>query len=466
MEILRNTQGRVFVSTGELDKFKYYGAMSVGPIEKSLPAIESVFTINSKGNVVKVAEVKDHNVQLSSASLTGYIPISAPSSLEKLINKNGANIQIHYGTCSNPSDFNSFDSALILRGVNLTNYSLSEPSTLTPNKAIIQETANISIDESYRIFTPSFQQVFGEAGIISMLGVDFADSNYCSIPYKNLDILIAMYNVSGSMRFSYSFDNGVSWSQHPTLFALHGGGATSSTFKIVENKMYWSYVYGTETYVSVADVGALISDSTIVSTTLFYHPLYAVIRDISAAKNYLWCVGGTSASFMMRISLADYTVEILDDDTNFTGEQVNAIDALNDNFVVAVGENNNFSLYQNGEFYLSTVGIDSMAFLSDVKVFSEHRWLIASDMGIYITINGGLDWTKTYTVQNSTKFIFYDNLVGYAANTDGVFRTMDGGFTWKRIYISNWTNIYSVIMDKQNPNNIFLLENFYLYSAL
>jgi len=230
--------------------------------------------------------------------------------------------------------------------------------------------------------------------------------------------------------------------------------------------MYWSYVYGTETYVSVADVGALISDSTIVSTTLFYHPLYAVIRDISETKNYLWCVGGNAASFMLKVNLADYTVEILDDDTNFTGEQVNAVDALNDNFVVAVGEDNNFSLYQNGEFYLSTVGIDSMAFLSDVKVFSEHRWLIASDMGIYITINGGLDWTKTYTVQNSTKFIFYDNLVGYAANTDGVFRTMDGGFTWKRIYISNWTNIYSVIMDKQNPNNIFLLENFYLYSAL
>jgi len=131
---------------------------------------------------------------------------------------------------------------------------------------------------------------------------------------------------------------------------------------------------------------------------------------------------------MLKVNLADYTVEILDDDTNFTGEQVNAVDALNDNFVVAVGEDNNFSLYQNGEFYLSTVGIDSMAFLSDVKVFSEHRW--------------------------------------HAANTDGVFRTMDGGFTWKRIYISNWTNIYSVIMDKQNPNNIFLLENFYLYSAL
>jgi len=205
MEILRNSLGRIFVSTNELDRFKYYGNMAVGPIEKSLPPVEPVFSLDAKGNVIKVGEIKDHGLQPSTSSLTGYVPIGQPSSLEKLIDKGNANIQIHYGTCENPSDFNSFDSALVLRGVTLTNYSLSEPTTLTPNKATVQESANITVEESYRVFTPSFQQVFGEAGIINMLGVDFADSNYCSMPYKNLDILIVMYNFSGYMRFSYSF---------------------------------------------------------------------------------------------------------------------------------------------------------------------------------------------------------------------------------------------------------------------
>lgn len=466
MEILRNTQGRVFVSTSELDRFKYYGAMSVGPIEKSLPAIEPVFTVDLRGNVVKVAEVKDHNVQMSSASLTGYIPIAAPSSLEKLIKKNGTNIQIHYGTCSNPSDFNTFESAIVLRGVSLTNYSISEPSTLAPNKAIIQETANISIDESYRIFTPSFQQVFGEAGIINMLGIDFAGSNYCALPYKNLDIIIAMYNVGSYMRFSYSFDNGVTWAQHPELFSAHSGSAVTSALKINENKMFWAYVHSTETYIQMTDVNTIINDKPVISTVLFTHSSYAAIRDMSATKNYLWCVGGSAASFMVRISLSDYTTEILDDDTNFAGVSANAVDALNDNFVVVVGEDDNFALYQNGEFYLSSVGIDSMAFLSDVKVFSEQHWVIASDMGLYVTMNGGLDWKKTYSVTNKCKFTFYDNLVGYAANLEGVYRTMDGGKSWAKVISATWSGINRIAMNNQNPNNLFLLESFYVFSSI
>lgn len=466
MEILKNTYGRVFVSTNDFERFKYYGAMTVGPIEKTLPSIESIMTIDAHGNVVKVAEIKDHTLQPSTTSLSGYIPVRSPSSLERVIRKGGANIQIHYGACDNPSDFNTFDSAFILRGVNLTNYSVSEPTTLLPNKAVLQESANVTVDESYRIFTPTFQQVFGEVGIISMLGVGFVDSNYCSIANKNLDILIVMYNTGGYMRFAYSFDNGISWSVFSELFAPHSGGATSSAFKIVENKMYWAHVYDSVAYLSVVDVNTIITDSPAISTTLFAHGPYAAIRDISATKNYLWCVGGNSASFMVKISLADYTSEILDDDINFAGSSANAVDALNDNFVVIVGENDNFAIYQDGEFYLSAVGIDSMAFLSDVKVFTEKKWLVASDMGIYLTHDGGINWKKVHVIENTAKFAFYDNLCGYAANTDGVYRTVDGGETWKRIFVPNWTNIYSAVMDKNNPNNIFLLENFYLYSSL
>ncbi|RTK99350.1 MAG: hypothetical protein EKK57_09755 [Proteobacteria bacterium] len=465
MEILRNTQGRVFVSVGLFDDFKYYGAMSVGPIEKTLPAIEPVLTMDAHGTVVKIAEIKDHDVNPSTASLTGYVPLRTKSSLENLIKKGGSDIQIHYGACTNPSDFNAFESALVLRGVSLTNYSLSEPTTLTPNRATIQESANIVVDESYRVFTPTLQKVFGETGITTLLGVAIADSSYCSIPYKNLDILIGTYNFSGYLRFAYSFDNGINWNVFPELFEAHSGSVVTSTIKVVENKIYWTHV-GTEAYISVVDVDTIINNSPAITTVLFAHGTYAAIRDIAATKNYLWCVGGSGASFMVRIDLTDYTTEILDDDINFAGVSANAVDALNDNFVVTVGENDNFSLYKDGEFYLSTIGIDSMAFLSDVKVLNEQHWVVASDMGLYITKDGGITWEKTYSVDNKCKLSFYDDLVGYAANSSGVYRTMNGGRTWYKIDSRLWSGVSKLVMDNKNPNNLFMLETFGVYSTI
>lgn len=466
MDILRNTQGRVFVSTGITDEFKYYGAMSVGAIEKTRPSIESVLTIDKKGNTIKIAEVKDHDVQPSSSSLTGYIPLLSKSSLEKLLSKTGVEIQVHFGTCKNPSDFNSFDSALVLRRASLTNYSVSEPSTLVPNRAVLQETANITIDNSYRVFTPKFNQVFGEAGVLGMLGIGYAESKYCSIENKNLDILIIYYKSGGYTRFSYSLDNGVTWQTHFELFSPHTGGPTQTALEVAKNKIYYSYMYLTDSYLVVTDVGQIISNTASASSLISKYPSNAIIKDMSATSSYLWCAGGSSASFVMRVDLSNNTTEILDNDEILTGVEANAIDALNDNFVVIVGENNNVALYQNGEFFLSSIGIDSLAFLSDIKVFTENHWIVASNMGLYITIDGGRSWKKTFPVENTCKFAFYDDIFGYAANTDGVYRTADGGNTWVKVANPSWTNINKAAIDINNPNNIFLLETFFIYSSL
>lgn len=467
MEILRNTQGRVFVSTGITNPFKYYGSMAVGPIEKPMPAIENVLTIDSKGDVIKIAEIKDTAIQTASASLTGYIPMFSKSSLETLFSKSNSEIQIHYGTCTNPSDVNAFESALILRGVTLTSYGVSEPSTLMPNRAVLQETANVSISNYYRIYTPTFNQVFGEAGILSMLGIGFADSNYCDIGNNNLDILIIFYEFDGFGRFAYSFDNGASWNINPDLFAPNSGGPLDTSLIISKNKIYWSHVYLTDAYVLSVDVNDIINDNSISTSLVFKYPSYSIIKDMSATSKYVWCAGGDGASFVMRIDLSDNTTEIIDNDEIFTGIPVNAIDALHDDFVVVVGGDDNIGLYQNDSFFLSTIGIDSMAFLSDVKVFDENHWVVASDMGLYITTNGGVSWKKTFTVENTCKFTFFDDLVGYAANSQGVYRTMDGGNTWRKVYTAaSWTGIHAAAIDKNNPNNLYFLDTFYIFSSL
>lgn len=466
MEILRNTQGRVFVSTGNTNPFKYYGSMSVGAIEKTLPTTESVFTIDSNGNVVKIAEIKDHDKQPSAASLTGYIPLLSKSSIEKLLDKSNYDIQIHYGTCNNPSDFNSFDSALVLRGVTLTNYNISEPSTLVPNRAILQETANIVIDSSYRIFTPSFNQVFGEFGVISILGVAFADSSYCDIENNNLDILLARYDADGYGRFAYSFNNGVTWQVNPDLFAESVGGLFDTAMTVFENKLFWSYIYGSDAYIQSIAVTDIIDNTSISSTLIFKNSSYSLIKDMVATSKYLWCAGGSGGSFFMRVDLSDNTTEIIDDDGMFSSTPVNAIDALDDNLIVLVGENNNIATYSDGTLFESLVGIDSMAFLSDVKVLTKNHWVVASDMGLYITTNGGSSWRKTFTVDNSCKLTFYDNLTGYAANASGVYRTVDGGNSWYKVFAASLTNINGITIDKHNPNNIFVSETFYIFSSL
>lgn len=463
MEFIKNSLGRVFVSKGITDQFKYYNIMSVGAVDKTMPSQESIFTIDAKGNTIKVGNIVDHDVQPSASSLLGYVPLSSHSNLETLLSKSSVNIQVHFGLCKNPSDFNDFESALILKGVTLTNYGLSEPSTLSPNRTMLQESANITIDKSYRIFTPTFDSVYG---IATMLGIGYANSNYCTIANPNQDILIATLSASSFLRFIYSFDNGKSWQMHSTLFSDQTGSPVTTSFEIVKDKIYWSIVNGTQTYIYSIDVDSIINDIPSLSTRVFAHGNYAAIRDMVATSSYLWCVGGSGASFAVRVSLANNIAEILDDDNNFAGMSANAVDALNDNFVVIVGEDDNVAIYRDGTFFLTTIGIDSSAFLSDVKVFSENHWCVCSDMGIYITTNGGISWKKTLPVQSKCKFAFYDDLVGYAANTDGVYRTVDGGNTWFKIVTSLWSNINRAIIDSRNPNNIFFLESNHIYSSL
>lgn len=234
-----NTLGRVFVSTNLNKGFTYYNAMAVGGIDTNLPAVEAVYTINSFNKVVKVAEITS-GVSETTSSLTGILPLKSQSNLETLLNKPMIYMQVHFGICSRPNDFNQFESALILKDVNLTNYSLSDVMTLAPNKAAVQETANITIAETYRVFPVLFTEVFQSSNIV---GIDYVNTEYCSILNEDGSVWVAG-KYGTNFNLLYSTDNGITWTQHPTNFPNHTGAENESAIKTAKGKVYWSISQG------------------------------------------------------------------------------------------------------------------------------------------------------------------------------------------------------------------------------
>ena len=192
MDLTFNTQGRVFVNTNPKDNFKFYNNMAVGAIETTLPAKEDIFTFDSRNKAIKIAENIDHIGEVTSA-LSGYVPFNAATSLEKIIRQRRVNLQVHFGRCTNPANFDEFQSAIILKGVTLKTHGLSEPTTITTGKALVQESATISIEDSYRIYLPNFVNAYQNEDE-HFFGIDFASVNDCDLLYQSDDVIIAGYN--------------------------------------------------------------------------------------------------------------------------------------------------------------------------------------------------------------------------------------------------------------------------------
>lgn len=125
---------------------------------------------------------------------------------------------------------------------------------------------------------------------------------------------------------------------------------------------------------------------------------------------------------------------------NATIEDLNDIAGIDDQHVVAVGDNNSVIVTTDGETFAGITGPAAGVNLNRVWVVSTQKWFIAAANGnLYYTKNGGSTWkTAGFSGSGSGQvhdIAFATGHVGFMSHTTSgnvgrIFKTTDGGADW------------------------------------
>ncbi len=471
--------GRVFVnSSGRQggNRYKYHSCMKVDGVDKSLGDVTPIYCPkpDQYDEFIEVGTIKGADSRATS-TLTGYLPIDGKGVLEDIYNhKCGFDLQVHYGQCNRPDEFNQFLSAMILKDVKLTSYALTTLTARTPDeRAAVDETAAISIGDFYRIYEISEGQVKPSqfTGQVFPFGIVNASIKSCGDNCTERDdgcqVWIAGFVAANkSLHFLVTEDNGATWRLINARAApVHNHVEFVANMILHSGYIYTQVMQGTSSFFLRTSVTSILSG--IPDTITIAGPLNSFFYyGAGVSDNYVWFAGANSgASAITAINVDTLAFEFY---TFNDLEQMRGVYALSDDVVVAVGENGaTYHSNIHGVFTKTTtrVPIGSGQGALTVRMFGSTKWLVGSTVGIYYTNDSGVTWTKVLTTSGQGKFAFYDDIVGYYFSGEGTFRTLDSGNTWKQVGSHTATYVQNGAVCPSNPNlywaNVGVIGNSY-----
>jgi hypothetical protein len=162
-------------------------------------------------------------------------------------------------------------------------------------------------------------------------------------------------------------------------------------------------------------------------------------NDIWSVGNKAWIVGDLGYVYVLTDPTAGVTVQ---DAGEATRSQLNAVHALNANFAVAVGNDGEIIVSENGTNWAQTLasplGIGDN--LTSVWVKSKTEWHVTADNGnLYFTLDGGETWTLNAFDGSGAgvteAIVFATDSIAYlshttAADVGRLLASFDGGYSW------------------------------------
>ena len=351
-------------------------------------------------------------------------------------------LQVHFGICRNPHDFNGgWEKVLILEGARISNYSTGELGALSPDqRAPIDEEVPFSGEDLYEVKRLSVGIKGQDVTTQEVIDVTVCDSKscgLCGIPSDGCGVVLAVMTPAYGAKMSvlYSKDGGLTWGSSSILTAANNSTPDKilciGIYTVVLSEYEGGYFY-TET----ADL--LAGTAVWTKVTTGFNALQPPRAMWSYSQNYTWFVGIDGNIYFSSDITAG--VSAIDEGTT-TVQDINAIHGIDNLSLVAVGDNNTVVFTTNGgDTWTAVTGPAVGVNLNTVWMRSASEWIIGTAGGaLWYTRDSGTTWTqKAFPGSGSgsvTDVEFVTQSVGYMSHTTTtpsgrILRTIDGGYSW------------------------------------
>lgn len=356
--------------------------------------------------------------------------------------------QIHFGKCKNPRDFDrGWEKVLVVESARPTNYSTGDLGAAdTSERAVVTEEVPISGEDAYELKPIVFSAKASTQIAREVVGIAVCDSATCGICGLPSDGCQVIFGVTKSGDASpglvseliVTTDGGNVWfdldittlgiTEDPNGLACVGNNV------VVISSESLSLHYAPISEVTDADDDTATWTEVATGFVVGGGP-----RAISSASpTFTWIVGAGGYIYFAADPTSGVTVQ---DAGNASVQQYNAVHALDNENVVAVGNTNSVAYTTDGgETWIAVTGPAPGVHLNAVSVVDARTWWVGTAGGrLYYTTDSGGHWTEKGFAGSGTGQVraitFANRTVGYmshstAAPAGRMFRTINGGFSW------------------------------------
>ena len=364
------------------------------------------------------------------STLQGYMSMSEASLFNQLAKQRcNFDLHLHFGMCTNPSDFNTYDKVLIFQDVLVTSYNTEALVALTSgDRAQINESLDVSIGDWFEVLPLSYIErgAVQTAGVTPLIGGVVADTRSCGAdcddPSNGCE---KIYLIDADGEVLFSLDGSVSWAQY-SAGPMVGEVDDVQVGLDYLNGYLWSYGQGGHinyiTREGVRDGDAFATTSGLPTT-----------GTAQAANTVYGVVVGTAGTILVIKDVANGV------DSNYTGDittnALNDVKFSGDNLLIG-GAANTIIYSADGETFELVTGPTAQAAVAvtAVQPITDQKWLVGyADGKLYGTDDAGVSWTGI-SVPTTAAFADIDMQsmhVIWATAGDDVLKSIDGGRTWK-----------------------------------
>lgn len=401
---------------------------------------------NKYGAFIEKGEIKGAS-ERPTTSLEGRFPPDILSDLLKIARKGCSfDVQLHIGSCTDPSLFDTYDKAIILENGSISNYATDELGALASgDNAVINETSDISAKDVYEVVPLNVSNKTPVLVVNEVVDVVLCDAISCGDCEVESDGCNKVYAVttgtSGSPAtipdFIYSLDGGATWFVHD----IEGLTTPATAVECLGDYVFVTSNGGNNISYALKDEMDGVTDPTWTQIATGF-VAGGEPNDAWSTGSYAFIVGDNG--YIYGTDDVTAGVSVLDAGVA-TVEDLFCVHGLSAEFAIAGGENGEIVYTNDGVIWAespsSPVGIGIT--INTVWAKSTTEWWVGTSNGhLYYTLNAGTTWTeKTFSGSGTgsvESIVFSTNSVGFLSHTTvatkgRILRSINGGATWKLV---------------------------------
>lgn len=450
LNVAKTANSRVFIMEGRAHPYVkpgYHAYVKMTAVTQNFGAVTKIEVPdpNEYGKFLNAGQLRGAT-ENATTTLVGRYAMELQSDLLKLARKGCAtDVQLHFGECKPPSEFNAFSKAIVMENVIITSFKTGDLGALASGEnAVIDETVEISADNLYEVLPLWYAERAATIVTNEVIDVTIADSAACGTCGTESDGCMKIYAISTAAGGSpttpadivYSLDKGVTW-RADDIDELSAAQAPDGIAGVGQYICIVSNAAGSMCYILKSLLDGLTPPDFSEITTGFVAagPPNAIFG--YGSTGFIVGNGGYVYYFTNPgdgVTVADAGAATVDD--------LLAIHGLSDQQLVAVGKSGAVIYTRNGTTWTAAAArpVGAGVNLNTVWMKGEDEWIVGTSTGrLYYTKDAGASWTeKSFPGSGAGRVDsvkFSTDSIGFMAHATAaprgrILRTYDGGYSW------------------------------------